>query len=389
MAELATLGGLRSPAFQPALAVEPDPSGLGWGVRAYNLDPDLVASVAASLESVLRVTVANADTADHDDLPDLAGEWEIVDGEVRFLPDIPFEPGVPLRAILDLGAFGQPGLGGILTHEFSFPREAPEAEPEVSQAFPSGDVLPENLLRFYVRFSRPMRRGCAEANIEVLGPDGRQAPDVLYRAPVELWDPSMTCLTVLLDPGRLKRGVGPNRLLGPPLKIGARYTLAVRRGMMDLHGRPLRQGFSKSFVVSDAVRASIAVGAWKIVAPALGSRGPLELRFPRPLDWAQLWQGIAVASEHGERMRGRVAIDQGETRWCFTPDSPWGAGSYRVCVSPDLEDACGNTPYGAFDGPVRSTDDIALETAVRSIPFEVKAACGRSGRPATVPGAGN
>ena len=99
----------------------------------------------------------------------------------------------------------------------------------------------------------------------------------------------------------------------------------------------------------------------------------IELNFPSPLDWAQLWRGIAVVAGRGQPIGGRIDIDRGETRWRFTPDAPWRAGAYDARVSPGLEDACGNTLYGAFDGPFRSADDIALETADRSMPFEVKA----------------
>jgi hypothetical protein len=371
MVELIT--SLRSPASasQPVLTIEPDPNGMGWYVSAHNLRSDLVASTGARRESILRVTVAHAGAADVDDLPDISGEREAVGGTVRFIPDFPFEPGVRYRAILDLGALGRLGVGDVLTHEFSFPRAAPGAEPEVSQVFPSSEVLPENLLRFHVRFSRPMQRGRAAANIAILAPDGIPASDVLYRAPLELWDTGMTCLTILLDPGRLKRGVGPNRMLGPPLKVGERYMLAVSPGMVDVQGRPLRQRFTKAFTVSEPVRAPIAIKNWGIVPPLAGSRDPLELTFPAPLDWAGLWRGITVACKGGEQISGRVGIDQDEMRWRFTPDVAWRAGLHSIRISPGLEDACGNTSNGAFDGPFRSAEQISLETAVRSVPFEV------------------
>ena len=387
MVELITSVLSPAPANQPALAVQPDPNGMGWCVSVHNLRPDLVASVGARLKSVLRVMVADAVAADVDHLPDISGEREVVGGEVRFIPDFPFEPGVRFRAILDLGALGQPGLAYVLTYEFSFPKEAPDAEPEVSQVFPSSDVLPENLLRLYVRFSRPMQRGRVEANIAVLGLDGSPTPDVLYRAPVELWDTSMTCLTILLDPGRLKRGVGPNRTLGPPLKVGEGYMLAIGPGMIDVYGRRLRQRFTKAFTVCKAVRAPIAIEDWRIVAPTADSRDPLELTFLTPLDWAGLWQGVTVVSEGGEPISGRVGIDQDETRWRFTPNAAWRAGFHSIRISPGLEDACGNTPYGAFDGPFRSAEQVALETAVRFVPFEVKGAHGHLTHQTTRPAA--
>jgi len=360
-------------ANEPTLAIESNLGSAGLCLRARKLSPELVASLRGRGESVLRVKVAEAGVSDDDELPDISGDHEILGDGVRFTPHFPFECGILFRAILDLRAIGPLGLADVQSLEFSFSREIGALDTAVRRVFPSSNELPENLLRLYVCFSNPMQRGPARDNIEILGPDGRQASDVLYRAPVELWDKSMTCLTVLLDPGRLKTGVGPHRMLGPPLRAGQRYTLAVGAGMIDVYGRPLREGFNKSFCVSQAIRQPIAIEKWKILPPALESHEPLELTFPRPLDWAQLWHGIAVVSKTGQPISGRIDIDLGETRWRFTPDAPWQAGPHSVSVAPGLEDLCGNTPYGAFDGPFRSPGEVADEASVRSIPFVAKA----------------
>jgi hypothetical protein len=371
MTELFVLDRAKAPENHSALTIESNEAGEDWCVRARNLAPSFAASLGSRVNSLLRVTVAEAGGCDDEGLPDVSGDHEILGDGLRFTPHFPFESGVSFRAILDLRGLGQPGLAKIHTLEFSFRRERAALETEVKQAFPSNDVLPENLLRLYILFSNPMQRGRAADNIAILGPDGNPAPDVLYRAPVELWDSNMTCLTILLDPGRLKRGVGPNRMLGPPLRAGQRYTLAVGPGMIDAHGRPLREGFRKSFGVSEAVREPVAIERWTIRPPERDDRQPLELIFPTQLDWAQLWRGITVASENGRPIRGRIDIDLGETRWRFTPDAPWQEGAHRVRVSPGLEDVCGNTSYGPFDRSIRSADDLARQAAILSIPFEV------------------
>jgi hypothetical protein len=257
----------------------------------------------------------------------------------------------------------------VLTLEFSLSREQSVLPTQVTHIFPSSDYLPENLLRFYVCFSNSMQRGRVEPEIALLGPDGEPASDVLYRAPVELWDRSLRYLTILLDPGRLKRGVGPNRELGPPLKAGQVYTLAVGAGMTDLSGSQLPEAVYKRFRITDAVREPIAVEQWKIVPPDTNSRQPLVLMFARPLDWATLSHTITIASSCEESIDGRIVIDQWERRWSFTPRSPWTAGSYHVRVASSLEDVCGNSVIAAFDRPLRSASDLAYEAASRSIPF--------------------
>jgi len=349
-------------------------------LRVEDVDSDLIASLGrcaragSPLQSVLRVRVVEEGVPKGESLPDVFGRNEVLGRGIQFVPHFPFEPGIRYRASFDPRPLGIPELSEVTTLEFSLPRELSAVLTQVSQLFPSSESLPENLLRFYVCFSESMQRGRADEHIELLGPDGRPAPDVLYRPPVELWDRGMRNLTILLDPGRLKRAVGPNRELGQPLKVGERYTLVIGSGMLDLCGRPLRQSYHKAFQVAEAIRSPVTIEQWKILPPLMGSRQPLALLFPQPLDWALLWHGITVVSKGGQPMPGQVAVEQDERRWSFIPASPWIRGSYYVRIAVSLEDVCGNNIWGAFDRPLRSGAEIARERAgrlFRLLPFDV------------------
>ena len=355
-----------------------DPQQPGSGcVSIRNLHPDLIASLARRpdgdrlLQSIFRVRVIGAGEPGDEDLPDVLGRHEILENGLRFIPRFPFDAGIRFRAIFDPRPLGHAEFSEMLTLEYSLPKALSGAPTQVKHVFPSSYALPENLLRFYVCFSNPMQRGRSEEQITLLGPDGRPAPDTLYRAPLELWDRSMRHLTILLDPGRLKRGVGPNRELGPPLKAGRKYTLAIGPGMIDFSGRPLREGFCKSFHVTEAVREPIAVEQWKILPPISSGYQPLVLLFARPLDWALLWRAITITSEGGQSIDGRIGIDQGERQWSFTPTSPWTAGVYYVSIASSLEDVCGNSVLAAFDRPLRSASDLGYQAASSSIPFQL------------------
>jgi hypothetical protein len=366
------------PTRKPTLTVDSHPRQPGaGGVSVHNLDPDLIASLGRHpragclLQSILRVRVIETGSSGGGSLPDVLGHHQVRENGIRFIPYFPFDSGVRFRATFDPRPLERAELTEALTLEFSLPRETNAMRTRVQHVFPSSDSLPENLLRFYVCFSHPMQRGRAEEHITLLGPDGRPAPDTLYRPPLELWDRSMRYLTILLDPGRLKRGVGPNRELGPPLTPGERYTLAVGSGIVDTSGRRLSETFSKSFHVTEAIRKPIAIQQWKIVPPVSKSRRPLVTIFPKPLDWALLWRSITIASEDGRPVPGRIAIGQGERRWSFTPISPWNAGSYSIRAASSLEDVCGNSLLQAFDRPLGSTTDAAHEVADQSKPFQV------------------
>jgi hypothetical protein len=179
----------------------------------------------------------------------------------------------------------------------------------------------------------------------------------------------MRCLTILLDPGRLKRGVGPNRELGSPLRLSHVYTLVIRQGLTDLSGRPLLETVNKRFRVTDAVREPVAVEQWKILPPEINSHQPLVLVFPRALDWALLSHAITIASKSEQSIEGQIVIDQFEKRWSFTPALPWTAAPYCVRIASSLEDVCGNSVMAAFDRPLRPSSDLANEAVRCSIQF--------------------
>jgi hypothetical protein len=347
-------------------------------VRVHNLHPEQIASMqgwalpASRLPHILRVSVAEPGPGADGELPDILGCYQVAEDGIQFIPLFPFEPGVRYRASFDPGTFGLSEQAEVATLEFQLPNQMNTKPSQVEHIFPSVDVLPENLLRFYVSFSNPMQRGQAAKQINILDPDGRPAPDVLYRPPVELWDKRMMQLTVLLDPGRLKRWVGPHRELGPPLRAGQTYTLVVCSGMVDESGHPLSRNFEKPFGVAAAIREPVAVADWEILPPAANGRQALTIEFPRPLDWAMLWHAITIATEDGEPIDGQNAIDQGERRWRFIPASPWVVGSYAIRVASNLEDVCGNNLLGAFDRSLRSAGDLAREEKSHLIFFRVE-----------------
>lgn len=182
----------------------------GMAVALRGLRSDMTAtlkSLQRFYQSVLSVRVVEGDE-DNQDIAKVAGRYKLLGDSLVFVPHFRFEPGRLYRAHFTPPHGPAFDNCSQLSQDIRVSVKATPC-PKVLAVFPSGEQLPENLLRFYVEFSESMRRGKAEAQISIQGPDGSPISDILYRAPVELWDPKMCCLTVLLDPGRLKRGVGP------------------------------------------------------------------------------------------------------------------------------------------------------------------------------------
>jgi len=311
---------------------------------------------AAQLKSALRITVDDATGLDPD-TPAVLGGYQILPDRIRFTSQFPPQPGLRYRATADFTGLIGAAAPASLTCKFSIPPAREEKPTTVREVYPTASVLPANLLRFYVWFSAPMEQGFARDHVVLLGPDGRPDPAAFFaRSDTELWDPAMRRLTVLLDPGRIKQGVGPNVELGAPLRAGEHYTLLITAGMVDAHGALLRQTYSKRFVVAAAVRKAIDPQKWTIVAPAPGTRRPIVAIADAPLDQALLARTVRLLREDGSSVPGHVAIGRGETRWAFWPDAKWTPGVYRLEVDPSLEDVAGNTTWGPFDAEASDAD---------------------------------
>jgi hypothetical protein len=109
------------------------------------------------LKSVCRVTVSPVLSPESESLPDVCGRYLLYEDEVQFIPNFPFERDLKYRVIFDLRPLGSPQIEEALKLEFLIPSDQKtRALTEVTHIFPSCDLLPENLLRFYVRFSNSM-----------------------------------------------------------------------------------------------------------------------------------------------------------------------------------------------------------------------------------------
>ncbi len=300
-------------------------------------------------------------------VPPVGGSYRVEGLRLVFTPRYPPLAGLKYRAVLRLPE------GNKIEQELSLAKLAvAETKPaRVEQIYPSGDLLPENHLRFYIHFSQPIERGNAYEHLELLDAAGKPVESAFLELGEELWDPSGRRFTLLLDPGRIKQGLKPREELGPILHSGKKYTLVVKSGWRDIKGRPLAAGFRKSFSVGSVIDEPIDTKRWKFNSPRIGTAEPLVVRFPRPLDHALLERTFSVVDGAGERVSGRVTITDVERRWEFTPDSPWAVGGQQLVVDTVLEDTAGNSIGRAFEVDEQHpiTKSVTTETVKFSITF--------------------
>lgn len=297
-----------------------------------------------------------------EDVPPMLGAYFVKEGALCFRPR--FLVNVKVRAL-----FRAPGAPPV---EAAFARALRETKPtaRVEQVYPSSDVLPANLLRFYLQFSRPMRRGEAWEHIRLLNRDGKPLDLPFLELEQELWDADGKRLTVLFDPGRIKRGVLPRDEAGTSLTEGSSYTLVIDATWRDRDGAPMVKEFRKLFRVVPEARQPIDLKTWRMEMPRAGSSQPLMVHFPAPLDYALLHRLLEVHGDAG-RLAGKATVRQRETQWIFTPDAPWRPGGYRLQVDTALEDVAGNRVGKPFDVDVFDKITTKITRQFESIPFRV------------------
>lgn len=300
------------------------------------------------------------------DAPSLLGITSATANGLRFEPRYPLEPGMRYR--IELRQAGAPPMIKII----EIPAENRGAPTRLEAIYPSSDQLPENLLRVYLHFSAPMSRGEAYSHISLLD----DATGAVVELPFleleqELWDPAGRRLTVLFDPGRIKRGLVPNVEAGLPLVPGRSYRLVISADWLDAQARPLDRGFEKRFSVTESDFNSPAPAAWQIEAPAAGTREPVVVSLVDPVDQALGLRLIDVLAGGQKVVSGEPALDDRETRWSFTPVKNWHAGLYRLRVEGTLEDPSGNSILRPFEVMPGEPQVISPPT-VSYLSFEVR-----------------
>ncbi|MGH7678852.1 MAG: Ig-like domain-containing protein [Gemmatimonadaceae bacterium] len=296
----------------------------------------------------------------------MAGIYTVAGDTLRFQPGFPPLPGPSYIARFDSRALydkiQQRGPGQVVTKSWSFTIAKGPSSTAVREVYPTADAVPMNLLKMYVEFSAPMSTGRSYDYIKLYDQDSLLAePFFTAGGAVELWDPDKTRLTILFDPGRIKRDLKPNEQLGLPLRAGRSYRLVIDSAWPDAQGRPLTRGHVKGFRVVGMDRSLVRTAQWRLRPPRTATRDSLLLDFPEPLDRALLGRLLTVRTSGGTLVPGTIAISGRETRWAFVPHGTWSAETYYVDVDSELEDLAGNNLRKLFDV---APGDTAATTAL-------------------------
>ena len=294
------------------------------------------------------------------------GKWSHADGRLIFTPRFPPTPGIRYQVLVSSKGLGT--TRGDITL-----RKVPPAKPtEIENLFPTADVLPENTLRWYIQFTAPMTRGNVYKHIHLLDEKSKAVELPFLELDEELWSQDGKRLTLLFDPGRVKRGLKPREEDGPILEEGKKYTLVIDKTWEDETGFPLKESLQKSFRVVKPDDAPIDPKLWKLSEPADGN-GALRVTFEKPLDRALAERMLTVRDADGKPVSAIVSVNASQTGVEIRPASKlWISGKYQIVIDKRLEDVCGNRVGQAFEldvlRPVPKTPDEKFV----ELPFAVK-----------------
>jgi hypothetical protein len=350
-----------------------------WRLRqigAFYVNPAVFPPDPSAWRELFAVRVAGQPP----EMPTVLGALSKEGDLLVYTPRFPFRPGFTYHIVYRGGQI-QPFAGPAvdvtppIDVDLTIPADVERPPATVAVVYPSGDALPQNLLKFYIHFTAPMSRGEAYSRLHIVDVTDsaapREVPDAFLRLGEELWDSRGERFTLLFDPGRIKRGLVPNLEDGAPLQVGRRYALVIDGAWQDARGLPLADSYRKEFAITPFDDVQPDPLAWKLAVPSVGDVEPLIVTFPEPLDHALLERAIAIKTADGKDVDGiGVALDQ-ESRWMFRPTQPWPAGDYAIVIDPILEDLAGNSVGRAFETQAREIVDDGTSAEAVMLPFKI------------------
>ncbi|GAB3945686.1 hypothetical protein GCM10028805_15190 [Spirosoma harenae] len=299
-----------------------------------------------SLNQLVTVRLADQETP-------IAGQLQRTDNAVIFEPLVSFTRGLQYTVWLRNKPLG----------EIAIPTLESSDKPTLLAIYPSPDSLPDNLLKMYLHFSRPMREGQSLKYVTLLKNQTDTLPGVFLDLQPELWNADRTILTLWLDPGRIKRDLQPNQQLGAPLVAGASYKLVIDGNWPDQQGASLGKSTEKVFRTIRRDSLSPNTDRWSVHSPKSGSTESLAVNFGESLDYYLLTETLYILQRDGKLVAGSWKIGKNEKQSQFVPDMAWQSGQYKLRIESRLEDLAGNNLNRPFDR------DITKEMQSSNQPF--------------------
>ncbi|WP_378173819.1 Ig-like domain-containing protein [Aquimarina sp. SS2-1] len=281
--------------------------------------------------------------------------------EIRFIPLIPFGWNQKYTVLFN---------GDI--EYFSLPIPAGYEPLTVTNIYPSDSLVPSNILKWYVKFSKPINKVNSYSHISILTEKGDTLSRAILTLENVLISENGTLLTVWMEPGRQKRGLIPNQQLGPVFKEKETYRFMVSKEIKDMNGVSMNIGYKHKFQVTSEDRTKPSIKDWKINVPNVNSVSKLIIHTDESLDYGSCIRNIIVFDSNQMEIEGSWNIDDKETVLSFTPLKPWKNDNYQIVFSEVIEDLAGNTLNRLFDQNMNNDLNPKFTPKRHKLDFNIK-----------------
>ncbi|HSF53252.1 MAG TPA: Ig-like domain-containing protein [Algoriphagus sp.] len=295
--------------------------------------------------------------------PSILGELRENGNEVQFTPLIPFTRGQSYEIMYKGSSIGTVSIPVLAESE---------ANLAVLEIYPTQDSLPENQLKFFIQFSKPMREGNSLAQVTLLNSNQDTLKGAFLDLQPELWNEDQTLLTLWLDPGRIKRDLIPNLEMGAPLEMGKSYRLIISDQWKGRSGGNLAQSYTKDFTVTSRDSISPSPTSWTLEIPKAGTIEAVKFNFSETLDFSLLNEVFTIKDDENQPISGKWTIGTEEKSIQFIPENPWKKGKYILQIESRLEDLAGNNLNRLFETDLLNPSKTAVESDFKRLEFEIK-----------------
>lgn len=245
--------------------------------------------------------------------------------------------------------------------EFSVREAEHKIRPRLLGIYPKLDTVPENLLKMYLVFDKPMQQSQSTLDfIKVFNQTTEKEVEVFLPLENELWNADKTELTLWLDPGRIKKDLIPNQEKGIPIEKGNDYEMVIENGLSDKDGTELGKPYVKRFHVGKRDETRPNKDQWKITKPSFDTREGLGISFGESMDVMLIEESIQIIGENNEVLEGGFLPSKKGTSVLFIPEKLWKKQTYKIAVSSTIEDLAGNNLYRLFDVDLKADDQNSL-----------------------------
>ena len=292
----------------------------------------------------------------------ILGDFNQEQSQVVFTPVIPFTKGEKYQVLTD----------GQILYEFSIEKNAESEKPILLSIQPELDTVPENLLKMYFTFSKPMQESKKTLDfIKVIEIESQKEVSPFLYLENELWNLNRTQLTLWLDPGRIKKGLIPNQEKGIPLEGGKTYEITVSSDLQDATGETLEKNYNRKFFIGKRDEQKPSLKLWKKITPKSGTKEAFSIDFQDYIDVNLIEDLIQTMTETQEKVEGKLLPSKDGSSFSFIPVKQWKTGYYSVKINANLEDLAGNNMNRLFDNDLENDNNRIMRSSTYSLSFQI------------------